>query len=102
MDFTAVYDFRNSGYVKRTKAKYLMFDDKCHDLYFVYEDGSRVSFIQNDYPIKKIEILSGDEISTAEVVLTMDEPNVRYGMPENVSFIRWTVVRAARPYRATK
>ena len=99
MEFIAVYDFRNSGYLQRTTAKYVEFDDKNHDLYFVYEDGSRVSFIQNDYPIIKIEMLSGDDYNAAEVVLTMDEPNARYELPSQVSWIKWTVSRPARVKR---
>ena len=73
-----------------------MFDDKHYDLYFISPDGSRVSFIQNDYPIVKIEMLYGDDYNTAETVLIMSEPNVNYDLPEQVSWIRWTVIRADR------
>lgn len=100
MEFVAVYDFRNSRYIQRANAKYVEFDDKHHDLYFVYEDGSRVSFIQNDYPIIKIEMLYGDDLNTAEVVLTMSEPNVKYELPPQVSWIKWTVSRPDRVRRS--
>jgi hypothetical protein len=99
MEATIVYDFRESNYIKKLKAKYVLFDDKYHDLYFIYADGSRVSFIQNDYPIVKIEMLYGDEYETAEVVLSMEEPNWQYDIPENISWIRWTVTRPDRKVR---
>ena len=97
MDYKIANDLRGNTMIEKRKAKYFMYDDKHHDLYFVWEDGSKVSFIQNDFTVKTIDIFTGEEYETATCILTMDEPNVRYEIPnEKISFIVFNVIRADR------